>query len=226
MRLTLLLPLLSILLVSLTACGWPNNDLPPFSNSWITIDAPTYGSGPHTITIYSDYQCPACIMFHKQYGKILDSYAEKWQLKIVYKQYPLYPKPHANALRDAYGALCAHAQGKFREFSDAMYTFEDGKNNSSVSDAERGTVAQGAWVPNIWAFNQCLASDTYAKQVSLDRDEWDRKNIPGTPAIFLDDTRLESSLIAQREAFLKFLETKLNPTPLPSTASGTGESGR
>jgi len=41
------------------------------------IPSPTYGSGPRNITIYADYQCPACMNFSLGVGKILDSYAEK-----------------------------------------------------------------------------------------------------------------------------------------------------
>ncbi len=150
MRIFLLL-FISLSGILLTSCTPQPRDKPllDFSNSGMTIENPTYGSGEHTITIFSDFQCPACIAFHNAYETLLQSYASAGKLVIVYKQFPLYPIPHENSLRDAYAALCAHEQGKYKEFSDAMYALELQKRNEKVSDAERGLVAQGAGVPNL-----------------------------------------------------------------------------
>lgn len=107
--------------------------------------------------------------------------------------------------------MCAHAQGKFFEFSAAMYALEKSKDGLAVSDAERGTVAQGAGVPNLGAFNTCLAANTYAKQVYEDRAEGNRLNVPGTPSIFLDGQRLDGkNVYPTKEVFQKFLESYIN----------------
>ena len=149
-------------------------------------------------------------MFHTVYDTMLKEYALANKITLVYKQFPLYPW-HQNSLRDAYAALCAHAQGKFFEFSDAMYTLEQSKDGLSISDAERWTVAQGAWVPNLGTFNACLTANTYAKQVYEDRAEGNRLNVPGTPSVFLDGQRLDGKTVyPSKEVFQKFLESYIN----------------
>jgi protein-disulfide isomerase len=80
-----------------------------------TVPTPTYWSGKHTIEIFADFQCPACIYFAENVGLAIEWFAEKWQVKIIYRQYPLV-SIHKNAQRDALAALCAQEQGKYMEY--------------------------------------------------------------------------------------------------------------
>ena len=73
------------------------------------IPSPSYGSGKHTITIFADFQCPACINFDSGLASLFDSYAASGMTTIVYKQFPL-TSIHKNAYRDAIAALCGAEQ--------------------------------------------------------------------------------------------------------------------
>jgi protein-disulfide isomerase len=74
-----------------------------------TIASPTYGSGKHTLTIFADFQCPACIATDKIVGPIFEEYVSKGYVMITYKQFPL-TNIHKNAERDALAALCSSEQ--------------------------------------------------------------------------------------------------------------------
>ena len=100
-----------------------------------TVPTPSYGSGKHTIEIFADFQCPACQGFSKTLEPILKEYAEKGQLIIQYRQFPL--DMHKNAFRDAMAALCGAEQGKYMEAKSAIYALEISKSGGKVSDAER-----------------------------------------------------------------------------------------
>ena len=49
-----------------------------------SIPSPTYGTGKHMITIYADFQCPACIAFSHSVGGLLESYAASGKAMITY----------------------------------------------------------------------------------------------------------------------------------------------
>lgn len=91
------------------------------------IPSPTLGSGKHTLTIYADFQCPACIAFAKFIGPIFEEFASKGYLLITYKQFPL-TSIHPNAERDAVAALCSAEQGKYSEYKKALYALEEAKS--------------------------------------------------------------------------------------------------
>ena len=103
----------------------PTTDAPSVTPQ-VQIASPSYGSGKHTLMLFADFQCPACIQFSKVIGPVFEDYASRGYLKIVYKQYPL-TSIHPNAERDAIAALCAAEEGKYMDYKKALYALEDQK---------------------------------------------------------------------------------------------------
>lgn len=101
-----------------------------------TIPTPTYGKGNHTIEIYADFQCPACISFNRSLAPLLESYASSGKVILEYRQFPL-TNIHKNAYRDALAALCGAEAGKYMEMKKALYALEEVKSGATVSDDER-----------------------------------------------------------------------------------------
>lgn len=114
----------------LTSCTTPTT--PPSNTASGSVEAkvlipsPTYGSGAKTMTLYADFQCPACISFSKTIGPIFEDYAKSGKLTITYKQYPL-TSIHKNALRDSIAALCAAEQGQYMDYKKNLYALEEAK---------------------------------------------------------------------------------------------------
>lgn len=86
------------------------------------------------LKIFSDFECPACIVFHKSIEERLwKEYIIPAKLSVTFLNYPLTittsaGKPlHPNAEGDALAALCALSAGKYKEYRDALYAMEDTK---------------------------------------------------------------------------------------------------
>lgn len=197
-----LIVLTSLLLVS---CTWnQNGSLGTVSSETRTISVPTLGTGAHTVEIFADFQCPACINFHSVLSPVFEGYAEKWQLQIIYRQYPL-TQIHKNAYRDALAALCSAEAGKFQEYKTALYALEDQKSGATVSDADRVKIATEVGIDESM-MTQCLASDAYKSQVDADIARGDSLGVSGTPTIFLDGKKLDLLVFRDIGMLTKFLD--------------------
>lgn len=169
---------------------------------------PTVGSGSHTITIYTDYQCPACINFHNTLEPILEEYARAGKTQIVYKQFPL-TSIHQNAYRDALAALCAASENKYIEYKSAIYTLEGEKGGKDMSDEDRIGVATTLGLDSV-AFTSCLREDRYKAQVDQDMKDGDTIGVSGTPTIILDDKKLDMSVFNSLDGFRAFMDRYLS----------------
>ncbi len=130
MKKIFLLVLLPFFLVS---CGTQN--IPQVSKN---IESAVFGapSSKVQLTVFADYECPACIYFEKTIGQELyENYVKTNKITVTYKNFPL--TQHKNAERDALAALYALSQGKYWEFSLEMYALEDQKKGDIVTDSER-----------------------------------------------------------------------------------------
>jgi len=117
----------------LISCGEPT--IPQVSKE---IESAVFGapSSKVQLTIFADYECPACIYFEKTIGEELyENYVKTNKITVTYKNFPL--PQHKNAERDALATLYALSQGKYWEFNLEMYALEDQKKGDTVTDEER-----------------------------------------------------------------------------------------
>ncbi len=121
------------------------------------------------LKLFTDYQCPACINFHKTIeDRLWKEYILTNKITATFYNYPLTlstasGKPlHANAEGDALAGLCALSQGKFKDFRDSMYSLEDTKKGAITTDAERIDLAQKVGITSM-EFGTCLSEAWYQK---------------------------------------------------------------
>jgi protein-disulfide isomerase len=193
------------LVFTLSACTSQDTWTKPIvSSESRTVATPTFGSGKHVVELFADFQCPACINFAKTIAPIIEWYAEKWQLTIVYRQFPL-NSIHKNANRDAIAALCAQEQEKYLDYKKALYALEETKAGASVSDEDRVNAAKDAGLDATW-MQACLATDRYQAQVESDVAYGNSIRVEGTPSVFLDGKKLDFTVFRDTEMFTKFLD--------------------
>lgn len=195
---------LSLLLILASCSMTGGNDQPTVSSETKTVATPTYWSGKVNIEIFADFQCPACINFSKLIGPTFESYAEKWQLTITYRQYPL-TQIHKNAYRDAIAALCAQEQGKYMEYKKALYNLELERAGATVTDADRVKLAKDTSLDEA-SFDTCLASNRYEAQVKSDIARGDSLRVDATPTVFLNGKKLDLTIFRDIEMLTKFLD--------------------
>ena len=214
-------------LVFLASCTLPGTT-PPKDTTSVTqgqtvtpkamIPSPVEWKGKHKLMVFADFQCPACISFHKNIMPIFSEYAEKWLMEITYKQYPL-TSIHKNAERDAIAALCGAEQGKYLEYKKNLYSLEEAKSGQAVSDSDRINAAVGTTL-DASMFTNCLTTSKYLPQVRAEIKEGDILGVSGTPTIFIDGKKIDFAIFKSTEILRSWLDQYLGITPSASTGSG------
>jgi len=138
-----------------------------------------------TIFEYSDYECPFCARFHPTLKQILTDYPE--DVNWVYRHFPL-DSIHPQARPAAIAAECAGEQGKFWEFSDALF-----ENQANLSSDLYGQLA-GDLGLNTAQFNECVSSGKYADKVESDFQEGISVGVTGTPGSFINGVIIPGAL--------------------------------
>ena len=201
---------------TLTACTQSGTNTPaknPETKVQATIASPTQGTGKHQLTIFADFQCPACIGFSKAIGPIFEQYAADGYLQITYKQFPL--QNHKNAERDALAALCSAEQGKYIDYKKALYALEESKAAAKVSDEER--ISAGKDIVDTTKLASCLAGDKYLDQVRAEIREGEALGVTGTPTVFLDGKKIDNKIFSNLDAMKNIMNRWLE---VPETGSG------
>lgn len=84
-------------------------------------DSPVTGSANSKIVLmeFSDFECPYCAEANKTLKQFMAKHQD--QVTLVYKHFPL-TQIHAEAIPAAKAAWAANQQGKFWEYSDALFS--------------------------------------------------------------------------------------------------------
>ena len=135
---------------------------------------------PVTLVEVSDFGCPHCKAFHEEKSvPIKEKYVDVGQVKWVFLPYALRPEtvPAANA------ALCAADQGKYLEFSNALFS-------QPVESAliRVGFVAAAEEVGlDSETFTSCLEDGRYNSTIGANQQAARANNVSGTPTFFVND---------------------------------------
>lgn len=194
----LLLPFL------LLSCGEQTPTVPQVSKD---IESAVFGapSSKVHLTIFADYECPACIYFEKTIGEELyEKYVQTNKITVTYKNFPL--PQHKNAENDALAALYALSQGKYWEFSTLMYALEDQKKGDKISDEERIALGKKVGLDPV-EMRKSLDEGWYLTQVVKEKKEGEAMGLEGTPSIYLNGTIMK---FKSKEEFFGIIDAVLN----------------
>jgi protein-disulfide isomerase len=133
----------------------------------------------NTVIDYSDFQCPFCKQMHAELKRLSDSGQIIW----ILRHQPL-ESIHPLAMKAAVASECADRQGRFWEYSDAL--FED--QMSLAKEAEFTALARRLGLKET-DFGKCVNSDLtdfvrhrVAESVALEIDS--------TPTLFVNGKRI------------------------------------
>lgn len=140
---------------------------------------------PITIIEFSDFQCPFCKKFHPTMKQVLENYPD--QVRWVYRHFPL-DSIHSEARPAAEASECAAEQGKFWEFSDALFD-----NQEKLSQALYTELAQDLGF-DMEQFNDCLSSRKYKDRVEANLQEGIKAGVKGTPGSFINGEEIPGAV--------------------------------
>ena len=140
--------------------------------------APSKGSPSARVTIveFADYECDHCKLAQPVLRTLLAEYPK--DVRLYYKHFPL--GGHVNSLNAALGAVGAHKQGKFWEFTDKVW-----ENSEHLSPALLESIAKEITGLDFSRWYTDLSTDDVRSQVMRDRTEGRELLFRRTPDIFI-----------------------------------------
>ncbi len=147
-------------------------------------------NAPVVLTVYSDFQCPACQKAVLPVEELRKEFAE--DMRVEFRHFPL-ERAHRWAIPAAVFAECAAAQGKFWEYHDRLYSEQS--NWTNLADAIPALVryAQEAGLSRE-PFEQCVGDPKTLERIRAERVSGEKRQVQSTPTIFINDERLVGSL--------------------------------
>ena len=132
-------------------------------------------------------------------------YAHPSAVAVVYHHFPIRAR-HPFAFTAALAADCAGAQGRFEELSQLFFS-----QQPEIGVKSWATFAAEAGVRDTIAFDKCVASRRFEKQVQADLALAEQLGLPGTPTVIING----KPIIGGGD-----ITTTLERLPVPSGSSG------
>jgi protein-disulfide isomerase len=141
-----------------------------------------------TIVEFSDFQCPYCGRLAEALDEVVATYPD--DVRLVFKQYPL--PMHADAEPGARAALAAHAQGKFWQMHDALF--------SNPREMSRDVLIGYARDLNLdmKRFAEDLDSGALRQKVAADMSLGNRVEVSSTPTFFVNGRPFKGAQSAEQ----------------------------
>lgn len=148
---------------------------------------------PHTVTIFEDYQCPACKAYEPTVVPWLDQQVEAGTTKLEFRPLIFLDRNLGGdySLRAANAAFCLAGQPgvDFVKFNQAMYAEQPAEGTGGLSDSRLVSIAQAAGGD----ISSCIAAGTYkgfAEKVDAAAfamtDAQGQRVVTGTPTVMVD----------------------------------------
>lgn len=170
----------------------------------VNVDPGRPSRGPQdakvTLVEFTDYQCPFCRRhFNETYQRLIAAY--EGRIRYVVLNFPI-ARIHPLAPKAAEAAECAHEQGKFWEYHDALFVHADAlgveslKKHAMDVGLDRGR------------FEHCLDSGAKTDVVRKDMEDGRRYGVSATPTFFINGEKVTGA--KPFEVFRGIIEDKLD----------------
>lgn len=148
-------------------------------------------NAPVVIMEFADFQCPACGTFASFSKPLVKDYIDNGTVRFVWYDFPLV-QIHKNATLAARAGRCANEQNRFWDFHDLMFGRQGQWSESNDAADLFVDYAQESGLDRA-AFNTCLRSDKYQKEVSESFQLGTTLGVQGTPTLFVNGKRVQET---------------------------------
>lgn len=172
-------------------------------------EAPVLGEkdAPNTIVEFADFQCPYCIIFHKQMDEQLkDSFIKTGKAKMVFKTLSFIDSYDGNkdpneSLGAALSGECAKEQGKFWPMHDAVLDEEFKELEAKKQSENNGNLTREFFVSkakeiglDVEKFSSCLDSKKYKSQIDSYMNDADAamNGEISTPSLYVNGVKISN----------------------------------
>ena len=171
--------------------------------------SPVLGSenAPITIIEFGDYQCEACYhWFHNARADIIDNFIETGKAKLVFIDLPFLGRDSITAAQATY---CAEDQGKYWNYHNMLYNFQEEIDNGWASKDRLVAFAFNLEM-NLDEFSDCMDTSKYSKRVKANYDEAVKHGALQTPTFFVITSDGSTTKIRGAQPYSAFLKV-INP---------------
>ncbi len=141
------------------------------------------------VTVFSDFQCPACRQLPDLLEPLLLHYGS--MLQIQYRQFPL-EAMHTHARSAAIAALAAHRQGSYTCFGNALYRAQAAWTGGTEGEFDAQLVAIGAACGlDLARFERDREDERLDRKVTQDLELARDLELRGTPTVLIDGLEME-----------------------------------
>lgn len=149
--------------------------------------------GAMWVVMISDYQCPYCKQWHDSSMVALDrDYIAPGKVRFAYLNLPL-SSIHPHARNEAMGALCAGAQDKYWEYSNALFGEQASVRGMSTVYPLVVRLARDLALDSS-AFAHCLQSRAVQQLLDNDIQQAQRAGVQSTPSFIIGDFMVQGAL--------------------------------
>lgn len=171
-----------------------------------------YGSGGANVPvleIWEDFQCPSCDAVEKANGAGIEALATQGKIRLIWRPTTFLDTNLKNdsSSRAVAAWGCAIDAGKAAEYHNTVYANQP-KEGVGYSDADLLGFAKAVGItgPALDTFTACYNDRTYLTWGANSAQVFYDKNIPGTPAGFLDGTEVAAKDLADPAALTALVE--------------------
>lgn len=139
----------------------------------------------YALTVFTDYQCPACRAFEHVLASLGPGLGES--LTVAVRHLPL-ERIHPAAMNAAVAADCAARQGRFASMHSALF-----ENQDAIGNASFRIYAERAQVAELAAFDDCVESQATLDAIRIDLALARRLKFSTTPVLVIGKVRVNGT---------------------------------
>jgi protein-disulfide isomerase len=151
-------------------------------------------AGVPTLDIYEDPQCPICGQFEAIFGPAVTELVKNNEAKVIVHTMTFLDRNLRNdsSVRAANAAFCAADQGKFHDYTIAVYAAQPAREGDGWTDAQLTSFAQSVGLAGtaLDSWKTCQQAVTYRAHIAALETNSERSGVNGTPTALLNGTRM------------------------------------
>jgi protein-disulfide isomerase len=174
---------------------------PTAASQQLGNDGLPIGSGPVTVDVYLDFQCPICKEFETSAGDTLNQLVADNKIKLVYHPVAFLDRASTTqySTRSAASAACAADAGKLAPYVAELYREQRPEGSAGLSNDELVAAAAKAGITDP-VFATCLKDGKYTDWVSHVTDQAVGRGVTGTPTVYVNGKQVQASAQAVEAA--------------------------
>ncbi len=152
-------------------------------------------SAPVTVTLFEDFQCPACQAMEAYLGDTFQSMVEDGSIQIRYRPMAFLDNASttdysSRAMSTAACVLDTAGRDAFFSMHDLLFKHQPAEGTAGLTDDKLADLAKEAGADRDQV-RECQQNETFRPWVAAATDQASKENITGTPTILIDGKKLE-----------------------------------